>query len=153
MLLLHPYMSPPKSGTFGAIGSGDSGLKPRRLRSDQSLRTKPRRLRHGRRLRCVWSGDSGLGFIAGFLKGLGVGSCFTTPHTPPTPTLHPAAAKCSKVASGRSPPPESAVPPASPPPKRWGSFSPPFGSHHEGHGYHSLSSLGFHPRFSFESSS
>ena len=139
MLLLHSYMSPPKSGTFGAIGSGDSGLKPRRLRSDQSLRTKPRRLRPVRRLRCVWSGDSGLGLFAGFIKGLGVGSCFTTPLSPPHPKLAQRPPRSSKVASGRSPPPESAVPPAPPPPKRWGSSSPPFGSHHEGLGYHSLS--------------
>ena len=108
MLLLHSYMSPPKSGTFGAIGSGDSGLKPRRLRSDQSLRTKPRRLRPVRRLRCVWSGDSGLGLFAGFIKGLGVGSCFTTPLTPPLPKLAqppPSAPRSPPAAPRRRNPP------------------------------------------------
>ena len=138
MLILHHTCPPFKSDCFGAFGSGDSGVQHRRLRSVQSLRSKTRKLRSNRKLRCFRPETPASVVSLGSLRARGGELFHNFPHTP-DPKFSPAAATSSKIASGRSPPPESAVPPAPPLPKHWGSSSPPFGSRHEGLGYHSLS--------------
>ena len=109
----------------------------RRLRSDLSLRPKPRRLRY--------TGDSVLGSFAGIQKGIGVRSCFTTPHTPPTPSLSQPPPSAWRRRPAAPKPPESTDQLAPPPPPTLGTLLPSIGTHHVEQRYLSLSHSRFLP--------